>query len=165
MYRIFKEWCTPWFTLHGALLQLTHCGLGNFKEILNEYFSSQLQWRLRYLLWNFPQLRMSLDLTDDKSTLVQVIVWCRQATSHYLSQMLTQISLTICRVPGHLLFSYYFLFSPLFHATSYFFLFFSSNLLLTPLFWGMQKKKKKCTSKNMHLPHNMCILIISCAYK
>ena len=29
---------------------------------------------------------MSLDLTDDKSTLVQVMAWCRQATSHYLSQ-------------------------------------------------------------------------------
>ena len=29
---------------------------------------------------------MSLDLTDDKSTLVQVVAWCRQATSHYLSQ-------------------------------------------------------------------------------
>ena len=29
---------------------------------------------------------MSLDLTDDKSTLVQVMAWCRQATSHYRSQ-------------------------------------------------------------------------------
>ena len=29
---------------------------------------------------------MSLDLTDDKSTLVQVVAWCRQATSHYRSQ-------------------------------------------------------------------------------
>ena len=29
---------------------------------------------------------MSLDLTDDKSTLVQVMAWCRQTTSHYLSQ-------------------------------------------------------------------------------
>ena len=29
---------------------------------------------------------MSLDLIDDKSTLVQVMAWCRQATSHYLSQ-------------------------------------------------------------------------------
>ena len=29
---------------------------------------------------------MSLDLTDDKSTLLQVMAWCRQATSHYLSQ-------------------------------------------------------------------------------
>ena len=29
---------------------------------------------------------MPQELTDDKSTLVQVMVWCRQATSHYLSQ-------------------------------------------------------------------------------
>ena len=26
------------------------------------------------------------DLTDDKSTLVEVMAWCRQATSHYLNQ-------------------------------------------------------------------------------
>ena len=32
-----------------------------------------LRWMLHYL-------------TDDKSTLVQVMAWCRQATSHYLSQ-------------------------------------------------------------------------------
>ena len=29
---------------------------------------------------------MPLDLTDDKSTLVHVMAWCRQAPSHYLSQ-------------------------------------------------------------------------------
>ena len=29
---------------------------------------------------------ISLDLTDDESTLVQVMAWCCQATSHYLSQ-------------------------------------------------------------------------------
>ena len=29
---------------------------------------------------------MPQDLTDAKSTLVQVMAWCRQATSHYLSQ-------------------------------------------------------------------------------
>ena len=29
---------------------------------------------------------MSSDFTDDQSTLVQVMAWCRQATSHYLSQ-------------------------------------------------------------------------------
>ena len=29
---------------------------------------------------------MSLDLSDDKSALVQVMAWCRQATSHYLNQ-------------------------------------------------------------------------------
>ena len=31
---------------------------------------------------------MPRDPTDDKSTLVQVMAWCRQATSHYLSQCL-----------------------------------------------------------------------------
>ena len=29
---------------------------------------------------------MPQDLTDDRSTLVQVMAWCRQATSHYLNQ-------------------------------------------------------------------------------
>ena len=29
---------------------------------------------------------MSWDFTDDRSTLVQVMAWCRQTTSHYLSQ-------------------------------------------------------------------------------
>ena len=29
---------------------------------------------------------MSLGFTDDKSTLVQVMAWCHQATSHYLNQ-------------------------------------------------------------------------------
>ena len=29
---------------------------------------------------------ISLDLTADKSTLVQVMAWCHEATSHYLSQ-------------------------------------------------------------------------------
>ena len=31
-------------------------------------------------------IRMSLVPTDDKSTLVQVMAWCHQATSHYLIQ-------------------------------------------------------------------------------
>ena len=35
-----------------------------------------------YLSWN----SLSKDFTDDKSTLVQVMAWCRQAPSHYLSQ-------------------------------------------------------------------------------
>ena len=38
-----------------------------------------------YSLSNCPQW-IALDLTDDKSTLVQVMAWCRQATSLYLSQ-------------------------------------------------------------------------------
>ena len=40
-------------------------------------------WGICYeiaLIW------MSLDFTDDQSTLVQVMAWCHQATSHYLNQ-------------------------------------------------------------------------------
>ena len=37
-------------------------------------------WWLRHLLWSCP------NMTDDQSTLVQVMAWCHQATSHYLSQ-------------------------------------------------------------------------------
>ena len=40
---------------------------------------------------------MSMDLTDDKSTLVQVMAWCRQTTSHYLSQCWPR-SMTPCGV-------------------------------------------------------------------
>ena len=40
-------------------------------------FTSSNDNALRWMPW---------DLTDDKSTLVQVMAWCRQATSHYLSQ-------------------------------------------------------------------------------
>ena len=51
---------------------------------------------------------MSLDFTDDQSTLVQVIAWCHQATSHYLSQCWPRsLSLYIGRVvtsPSNLLF-------------------------------------------------------------
>ena len=59
----------------------------------------RFDWDFRYLIlqiisvidgWGIScelALRwMPLDLTDDKSTLVQVMAWCRQATSHYLSQ-------------------------------------------------------------------------------
>ena len=40
-------------------------------------------WGISYeiaIRWMLPEL------TDDKSTLVQVMAWCRQATNHYLSQ-------------------------------------------------------------------------------
>ena len=59
----------------------------------------RLEWNFRYVIfmiilvmddWGISckiSLRwMPLDLTDEKSTLVQVMAWCRQATSHYLRQ-------------------------------------------------------------------------------
>ena len=42
---------------------------------------------------------LPVDLTDDKSTLVQVMAWCRQATSHYLSQCWSRF-MSLYGVPG-----------------------------------------------------------------
>ena len=67
--------------------ELTHWSLGDLNEVLDKYIfklvlvlggwgmSCDIAWR-----W------MTLDLNDDKSTLIQAMAWCHQATSHYLSQ-------------------------------------------------------------------------------
>ena len=52
---------------------LTHWPLEDFNLILGISYEIALRW-------------MPLDLTDDNSALVQVMAWCRQATSHYLSK-------------------------------------------------------------------------------
>ena len=69
------------------MLELTHWPLGDFSKILKKIIfklifltdgcdiSSEIAFR-----WT------SLDLSDDKSTLVQVMARCRHATSHYLNQ-------------------------------------------------------------------------------
>ena len=74
---------THWL-LRNTAVMLTHCGLGDFRWVLFKLISViDGGWaicREIALRW------MALDLTNDKSTLVQVMAWCRQATSHYLSQ-------------------------------------------------------------------------------
>ena len=83
-------------------------GHGDFRQILNETavgpaFNSLAPGRpgchFKTAIFNLVSLInffrssndnaprwMPWDLTDGKSTLVQVMAWCRQATSHYLSQ-------------------------------------------------------------------------------
>ena len=59
----------------------------------------KFEWYFRYLIFQIISVIdgwgiscelairwMSINLNDEKSTLVQVMAWCRQATSHYLSQ-------------------------------------------------------------------------------
>ena len=57
----------------------------NFRQVIFKLISVIDWWT-----WSFVQLPsnvwMSPDLTEHKSTLVQVMAWCCQATSHYLSQ-------------------------------------------------------------------------------
>ena len=53
----------------------------NFRYVIFKWISETGGWGISCeiaLIW------MSLDFTDNQSTLVQVMAWCRQATSHYL---------------------------------------------------------------------------------
>ena len=68
-----------------AIIVLTHRPLGDLKEIW-VIFKLILMIGGWGIFCKFALRWMSMDLTDDKSTLVQVMAWCRQATSHYLSQ-------------------------------------------------------------------------------
>ena len=74
-------------------------GEHGFNTVFNSLDPGKSEWHFRYLIlqiisvidgWGIScelALRwMSLDLTDDKSTLVQVMAWYRQATCHYLGQ-------------------------------------------------------------------------------
>ena len=78
--------------------------IGIFLEKTKRYFFNSLapgkfEWNFRYVIFKqilaidgwgisckIALIWMLLDFTDDQSTLVQVMAWCRQATSHYRSQ-------------------------------------------------------------------------------
>ena len=66
---------------------------------VNSLTPGKFEWNFRHVIFKqillidgwgisceIALIWMSLDFTDDQSTLVQVMAWCRQATSHYLSQ-------------------------------------------------------------------------------
>ena len=68
-------------------------------EVFNSLSPGMFEWKFRWEnfkiisvidVWGiFSEVAlrwMPLDLSDNESTLVQVMAWCRQATSHYLSQ-------------------------------------------------------------------------------
>ena len=68
-------------------------------DIVYSLAPGEFEWNFRHVIFKqilviggwgisceLALIWMSLDFTDDQSTLVQVMAWCRQATSHYLSQ-------------------------------------------------------------------------------
>ena len=60
----------------------------NFTHVIFKHIFVIAGWGISCeitILW------MSLDLTDDKSTLVQLMAWRRQATSHYLNNVDTDL--------------------------------------------------------------------------
>ena len=80
------HWC------HNSMLR--HC-----QVYINSLAPGRFQFNFRWVIFKLSLVNggwgisyeialrwMPLDLTDDKLTLVQVMAWCRQATSHYVSQ-------------------------------------------------------------------------------
>ena len=74
-------------------------GTWSCTEITNDEWTMSIQRKFRKIIFQLILLIdgwsisckivlkwMPMDLTDGKSTLVQVMAWCRQATSHYLSE-------------------------------------------------------------------------------
>ena len=67
-------------------VNLTHWPLGDLNMIwTNVIFNLALLIGIFKSSYDNVLTWMPQDLTDDKSTLVQVMAWCRQATSHYLN--------------------------------------------------------------------------------
>ena len=61
----------------------------NFRQVIFKLILVNGGWGISYeiaLRWMPLDLTVFKCLTDDKSTLVLGMAWCRQATSHYLSQ-------------------------------------------------------------------------------
>ena len=78
------------------LLIIQNQYLGCLWPTLNSLAPGRFQFNFRYVIFKLTLVNggsyeialrwMPLDLTDDKSTLAQVMAWCRHATIHYLSQ-------------------------------------------------------------------------------
>ena len=82
-----------------ALLWLVYCG-----STLSHCVDSTVPSIEMFAAWScwlqfHRHLFLSWDLIHDKSTLVEVIVWCRQAASHYLYQWWA-VSMTPCGTTG-----------------------------------------------------------------
>ena len=73
--------------------------LMKFYKRINSLTPEKYEWNVRYVIFKrvlviagwgmsceIALIWMSLDFTDDQSTLVQVMAWCRQAIIHYLRQ-------------------------------------------------------------------------------
>ena len=91
--QVFPQWCTiPPAKVYVAI----YCIHTSF---INSLAPGKFEWNFRHVIFKqilviegwgisceIALIWMSLDIADDQSTLVQVMAWCRQATSHYLSQ-------------------------------------------------------------------------------
>ena len=66
--------------------ELTHWGLNKMATNLQNIFKCiYFDWKV-YILVQISLKFVPVSLLDKKSALVQVMAWCRQATSHDLNQ-------------------------------------------------------------------------------
>ena len=86
-------WCRryqPWSMMPHSIIR---------PQWVNSLAPGKFEWNFRHVIFKhilvidgwgisceIAQIWTSLDFTHDQSTLVQVMAWCHQATSHYLSQ-------------------------------------------------------------------------------
>ena len=83
MNNYVPNFCRIWLLIHAINSLVPGRFWFNFRQVIFKLTSVNGGWSISYeiaLRW------IPLDLTNDKSTLVQVMAWCRQAASHYLSQ-------------------------------------------------------------------------------
>ena len=100
VFRASDLWCGTWISSEFAdLLLWSWMSLVITTASVNSLAPGRFQFNLRLVIFKLTLVNggwgisckiahrwLSLDLTDDKSTLVQVMTWCRQAKCHYLNQ-------------------------------------------------------------------------------
>ena len=93
MIPMYRLWLHGLYGLHGPWCPLSQKGCFNSLvpgrsecDPKNVFFNLVLLIGIFRSSYDNALRWMPQDLTDDKSTLVQVMAWCHQATSHYLSQ-------------------------------------------------------------------------------
>ena len=81
-----KITCLKFHSNFPGANELTHWSLEHVAVILSVIFQLNSQIDSLSTCYEITLKWMSQHLLDNKSTLVQVMAWCRQATSHYLNQ-------------------------------------------------------------------------------
>ena len=93
-------WTSTWLSLHIS---------DNRPWWVNSLAPGKFEWNFRYVIFKrilvidgwgisceIALIWMSMDFTDDQSTLVQVMAWCHQATSHYLTVTWANVDPDLC---------------------------------------------------------------------
>ena len=80
--------CQEWLRKRQCMCLLKNPLAPRGNWIKSDFQAKFSDWWLIYLLQDVSLRCIPLDLAEGKSTLVQVMAWCRQATSHYMTQCL-----------------------------------------------------------------------------